>query len=192
VTQCICDFIQTSYSNISEDVICRVIDCDGLSEMLTRRCVIPGRNEPIGHKYWWYTFKIPKWILYAPMFQPHTTPLETSYSTSTSQTTMSSAPTLASVYSEALARYEQLHREGKIKDWQLTLIQQQTDLNDVLSTVRDAEAKNEGERNAIDRLFHRVSPQIVTKIDRFSGVVDTVIQASELFPFPCRYCMSAV
>ncbi|KAF8535198.1 hypothetical protein BDD12DRAFT_808751 [Trichophaea hybrida] len=95
---------------------------------------------------------------------------------------MSSAPTLASVYTEALARYEQLHREEKIKDWQLALIKEQTNLNDVLSTVKEAETKNEGERNVIDRLFHRISPQIISKIDRFSGVVDTAIQSRILEP----------
>lgn len=100
---------------------------------------------------------------------------------------MSSGPTLITTYSEALAHYEKLYRDGKIKDWQLALIKQQTDLNSVLSTVREAEAKNEGERNTIDRLFHRVSPHIVTKIERFSGVVDTAIQSSVLFPFPYRY-----
>jgi Holliday junction resolvasome RuvABC endonuclease subunit len=100
---------------------------------------------------------------------------------------MSSGPTLTTIYSEALARYEELYRDGKIKDWQLALIKQQTDLNGVLSTVKEAEAKNESERNAIERLFHRVSPQIVTKIERFSGVVDTAIQSSVLFPFPYRY-----
>jgi hypothetical protein len=96
----------------------------------------------------------------------------------TPQTTMSSPRTLATVYSEALARYEQLHQKGKIKDWQLALIKQQTGLNDVLLVVKDAEAKNEGERSKIERLFLKISPQIVSKIERFSTIVDTAVQSS--------------
>lgn len=89
--------------------------------------------------------------------------------------------TLSSVYDEALSRYEQLHREGKIKEEHLILIRERTSLGDVLSTIKQAGVKNEGERNAMDRLFRRVSPEIVTKIERFSSVVDTAVSASGLY-----------
>ena len=92
---------------------------------------------------------------------------------------MSTDRDLSSVYSEALSRYEQLHNEGKIKEKHLALIRQRTGFGDVLSSIREAGAKNEGERNAMDRLFRRVSPVVVAKVERFSRVVDTAVSSSE-------------
>jgi hypothetical protein len=97
-------------------------------------------------------------------------------------TTMSSDRSLTSVYSEALSRYEHLHQEGQINASQLALIQQQTGLADVLTAVKEAEAKNENERNAVDRRFHSISPQVVAKIERFTGVVDSAVQSSMFIP----------
>ena len=77
-------------------------------------------------------------------------------------------------------------QEGQINASQLALIQQKTGLADVLTAVKEAEAKNENERNAVDRRFHSISPQVVAKIERFTGVVDTAVQSSMFIPVSSR------
>jgi hypothetical protein len=92
---------------------------------------------------------------------------------------MSSETALEIFFREAVSRYEQLHQQGKINSDQLALIKAHTGLSDVLVAVNHARAKNEQDRNLVDRIFHKLSPEVVYKLDRFSTVVHTAIQSSQ-------------
>ena len=92
---------------------------------------------------------------------------------------MSTDCSLSALYLAALSQFRQLHHDGEINDNHLALIQQHTSLDDVLSTVKEAGARNVAERNTLDRIFHKVSLQVITKIARFSAVVDVAIQSSK-------------
>jgi hypothetical protein len=91
---------------------------------------------------------------------------------------------LATVYSQAFQRYQQLHDDGKLKKKHFAVIKGQNTIEEVLNAVRNAKTKNESERNAVQRVLRRASESLVGKLCRFEGVVSTAIQASMLQAFP--------
>lgn len=88
---------------------------------------------------------------------------------------MAAERSLYTVYSQAIARYERLNEDGSIANSQLALLKEHSSLSDVLAMLQNAEVMSEEHRNALDRLCRRVTPEIVSKVDRFSNVINAVI-----------------
>lgn len=85
---------------------------------------------------------------------------------------------LSNVYEDALRQYEELHLQGKLTDEQLALIKGKASIGDVLKEVDEAKTKNELARSAVMRFIHKVTPDYVSKLERFSKVVEVAIQSS--------------
>jgi hypothetical protein len=85
---------------------------------------------------------------------------------------------LSAVYSEALERYRVLHREGHITDTQFHLLKQSTSLGDVVLTTQEAQKKRDGKRTAVDRVFQKITPELVSKVETVSNVVVTIAMAA--------------
>jgi hypothetical protein len=99
---------------------------------------------------------------------------------------MATNRTLETVYSEALVRYERLHEDGAITDSQLQMLKSQKSLNNVICSIQSAEKKGLEERTLVDHLCRKVSPEIVSRVDRFSAVLDSAIGSGEwgILSFP--------
>ena len=96
---------------------------------------------------------------------------------------------LSTVYEEALKNYEALHRDGKLSADEFAIIKGSKSENDILKAVVNARQRNENEKSRTTKLLRKINPA-VSVLERFSGVVDTTIQSSELTSLPSRnYCL---
>lgn len=93
---------------------------------------------------------------------------------------------LSGVYENVLAGYEELHRQGRLKSEQLAMIKGRNNISDILKDVDQAKAKNESERKAVMRFAHKITPGLISRLERVSQVVEVAVAASKyIFCFRC-------
>ena len=87
------------------------------------------------------------------------------------------------IYQQALQKYQQLYDKKKLRQEHFDIIRGHTTIEEILGIVRDAEMKDENERNAVQRVLGGISEALVQKLSRFVGVVDTAVQSSAFLPY---------
>lgn len=90
---------------------------------------------------------------------------------------MDSESQLAALYSVAVAEFEQLHSEKRITTKELEILKGHATLRDVINVIyRETENRKSSDAPAL-KLFGKLSTGFAESVDRYCGVVETLVQA---------------